>query len=310
MKRPLELSRWVFWVGFALNVVMGLACMWSGRWGEGVSPEEGQRKRMEAIDPAELQGGAAQGPIRVMRTRVYASDDFTNVLRWEEKFDQRVKRVNLVLQPALQVKMEVVDRRPWNPTAQGMEQMLAELEAKDAGDDVDWVVGLVGSLSGYSDAIHKLGVARILGRHVVLRGMEDLEEYKVLLSDAFDELPEQEREALYKRRKAHKESVVLLHELGHTLGAIHTEEPWWIMSGTHDAQQSAFADANVALMRMALSFRAPGEPVPPSEAALRELAQVVRELSWSGWSPMAQEEMLSYLERRPMGGQAVLGAPL
>ena len=286
-------------------LVLGIAhlsaCLYAGTWGSG-----SERTQAELMEPTALETGpVAVGDVdaRVMTVRVYVSESYqSNTLRWKEKFDQQVARANDALIHPFQIRLRVAEVRTWDPrdTSSSMEAMLDRLEAQDPGEDVDWVVGLVGSLPGFSSSFHELGVARVMGRHLLLRGMNDLSEYEhVASSDAYSDLSEDERKALYKRRKIHKESVVLLHELGHTLGAIHTHAPSWIMSGTYDAEQHAFAPANVDLIRAALSFRSRGAPDPYSAAALGELKEQIDRDRWSGWVRQDRDDMIALLSGSP-----------
>ena len=66
--------------------------------------------------------------------------------------------------------------------------------------------------------VHQIGIAATPGRHLVLRGMDDEQEGLAIDRD-LSLLPNDEREALYTQRRAHKEAVMFLHEWGHTLGS-------------------------------------------------------------------------------------------
>ena len=73
-------------------------------------------------------------------------------------------------------------------------------------------------------SFHDLGCARVLGRHFVLRGMTSIAELQDF-NRLFPKLDNDEREALYGRRKTHKELSIFLHEWAHTLGALHVQDP-------------------------------------------------------------------------------------
>ena len=58
-----------------------------------------------------------------------------------------------------------------------------------------------------------------------------------------------EREALFRERRLHKETAVFLHEWAHTLGAFHDRTVDWLMSRTYDEHQALFSESTVGLLR-------------------------------------------------------------
>ena len=105
-------------------------------------------------------------------------------------------------------------------------------------------------------SFHELGRARVLGRHVVLRTMDDVGELRAL--EGFDTLEPTERSRLYQQRKRHKETAVLLHELGHCLGALHTREPAELMHPQYTSDMQSFAPENLELMGYVVDDRVAG----------------------------------------------------
>src|SRR6266852_1735649 len=94
----------------------------------------------------------------------------------------------------------------------------------------------------------------LFGRHLVLRGMFSLEETRALES-VLDQLPREEREALLRERRLHKETAVLLHEWAHTLGAFHEHTTGSLMSPMYEPSQSGFSPGIVRLLQTALEQR-------------------------------------------------------
>ncbi|HEX3481803.1 MAG TPA: matrixin family metalloprotease [Kofleriaceae bacterium] len=74
---------------------------------------------------------------------------------------------------------------------------------------------------------------------MILRGYADLEERK-LFDRVFTELRAEERELLYQARRRHKTTGVLLHELGHNLGAEHVPDEDTLMHEAYSEHASKF----------------------------------------------------------------------
>jgi Tetratricopeptide repeat len=213
--------------------------------------------------------GRFDEPPRAVRVRVYADRDYRGgVLHWREKVRSQLERLNHVVEPVLNVRLEVESLREWDATHAGvaLEPVLAALEALDAARDVDWVVGLVTPFQGVATSIHQIGIARYAARSFVMRAMDDEEEGRALERE-LALLPEGEREKLYADRKAHKESVMFLHEWAHTMGAAHLEEPTMIMNPRYDPKQAAFSDFEKRLLGLVLDARLADRARPYPESA-------------------------------------------
>ena len=94
------------------------------------------------------------------------------------------------------------------------------LMAHDKGDDVDLVIGLVTPLSTFNPTFSALGRANVLGRHIVMRSTDAPEEMAAF-EQALRKASAEARADLYQARLRHKETLLLLHEVGHILGAPH-----------------------------------------------------------------------------------------
>jgi hypothetical protein len=131
----------------------------------------------------------------------------------------------------------------------------ATLAARDPGHDVLLVVGLTSSLPLVSGTFDELGVARVGGRHLIVRGYADLEERK-LYADAFRDLLPEERELALEARRHHKTAVVLLHEIGHAFGADHEIDQDSIMNATYSHRAHALGAQARKVMLEAIDQRA------------------------------------------------------
>ena len=158
-----------------------------------------------------------------MRVRIYADRDYrAGVLHWRDKVRSQLERVNHVVEPVFNVRFEVESLREWDATHVGVgpaRPCSRRSRRVDDARDVDWVVGLVTPFRGVATSIARDRASRgYAARSFVMRAMDDEEEGRALERE-FAMLPEGERERLYADRKAHKESVMFLHEWAHTMGA-------------------------------------------------------------------------------------------
>jgi len=200
---------------------------------------------------------AAPGAARAIRVRLYADRDYRElVLRWRTKARAQIDRVNGVVQPVFGVRFEIESLRDWDRShvGQPLGPVLDELEALDRGDEVDFVIGLTTPLHGVATSVHQIGVAHLLARHFVLRGMDD-EQEALALEREFKLLSPDERTRLYADRKGHKEIVMFLHEWGHALGLLHNEDRAIFMNPAYDQRQKAFSDFERRVLSVAIARR-------------------------------------------------------
>ena len=248
------------------------------------TPAGRQREAAKTLAPGvlDLQPlGRFDEPPRALRLRVYADRDYRGgVLHWREKVRAEIEHVNHVLEPVFNVHFDLESLREWDTSHVGvaLDPILVELEAMDGARDVDWVLGLVTPFTGVARSIHQIGLAPLSGRAFVMRAMDDEEEGKALEQELALLAPG-ERDELYGSRKAHKETVIFLHEWAHTMGALHLEEPTMVMSPRYDPQQAAFSDFEKRLVGLVLDarLRDRGQPYPESAALRRLLAEAPRD---------------------------------
>ncbi len=259
---------------------------------------ERQRGSLKRATPFALETTApwAQDP-RVMKVRVWVDEDFRSQnLHWKPQLEEQLDEVNQFLEPALGVTLEVTAFEPWaaRSTNASLSEILASLEAMDPGTDTGWVIGYVSSLSTVSSTFDQIGMARPLGRHVVVRGYADGGERK-MFTDAFPDTSESERETVHQARRRHKQVVVLIHELVHTLGAVHEIDPGWLMHASYNIEMRQLSDRCRELAQIVLDERLK----PESEQNIRELAsRMVGYLDanqWGGWDDAEKQQMLVYL---------------
>lgn len=272
-------------------------CLFGGSVGGPKKSASVEKRRVLDLTPSQFSMEKVhEGEPKIAKVRVYAGDGYRSQnVNWELKFAAQLDLASQILVPAFGVRLEIVDTRPWQRTADGsdLEAMLSELEALDPGEDVDWVIGLVTGLPYASPSVHELGMARPLGRHTILRGQDDAHDRKFI---AAAQVAESEKPALLEARRQHKLTLVLLHEIAHTLGAMHAEKPEWIMNPTYNKDQSKFSDENARLMRAMLPHRL----VPADEriagAEHKALYEYLESHDWGGWDPDDRAQTLQWLE--------------
>jgi len=258
----------------------------------------GSEREIE-IEPARLVPTPVANPRTFKaRVRLYVDDGYRGQ---NPAHEQQLRRLLAgafrILEPTTGVALGTVEFRSWERQGGGdLPAVLAELEALDPADDVDWVLGFTGALGHVAADAHQLGEARALGRHAVLRGLNDAAEV-TLLEQVLHGMSARERQALYGRRKQHKELVLLLHELGHTLGAMHVIGDDRIMAPSYEATQASFEGPNARLMAAAAQARFGARRDEP-QAEWRAVLEHIRQHPWSGWNEDERDRLVTELEGR------------
>lgn len=205
------------------------------------------------LTPAASATSAAQ--LRVFRVRAYVDADYqAQTPNWEQRIRAQFEWAKNVTKGELDLHLELVEVRRWerDRSATALSAARKQLIDADPGADVDWVVGYVSSLPGVTTTVDELGVAEVMSRHAVLRGIENPEEGRAI-EETLVLRKVQEREPLYRQRKLHKEAAILLHQWAHALGAIHERATDTLMSRAYSLGSTRFSDATVALLEIGLA---------------------------------------------------------
>jgi tetratricopeptide (TPR) repeat protein len=242
------------------------------------NPWTEQHKYAESLRPADVKSTAAApaAPLRVFKVRAYADDEYqTQTPRWSAHIEDQLSRASAVLTAQFGVSLELESARPWQRTGSSarLNDVLRQLEARDLGAKVDWVVGFTASLDVFSAAQDQLGAAAFFGKHIVLRGMASAAELDAI-NAALTLLSSQDREALVRQRRLHKETAVLLHEWAHTLGAFHDRATSTLMAPSYDQSMAQFSEASARIIGLGLEYRGHPESVAAWAKAYR--AEVAR----------------------------------
>jgi predicted Zn-dependent protease len=212
-------------------------------FGEGKSARESQHDiATEHVAPSSFERSHDwDGRISSARIRVWADDAYrAQNLHWQQTFEDELEHANEVLGGMFGVRL-VAELRSWSRAAPAatLEDTLRALAELDPGDDVLTVVGLTSSTAIVAATFEQIGVAEVGGHHLVLRGYADLEERKTF-DRLFTELRPEERELLYQARRRHKTTGLLLHELGHNLGAGHVPDEDTLMHASYSEHAATF----------------------------------------------------------------------
>lgn len=267
--------------------------------------------RPEDVD-APLAVSAPAARVRTYRVRLYADLDYQRqTLRWREKLEAQLERANRVLEPMFGARLAVESVRTWECGDGGhLARALDALAAIDRGADVDWVFGFVPASESVALADPLLGMASVFGRHVVLRAMHSREERNAVEA-SLDHLSTTEREAVVRDRLLHRETIVLLHEWAHTLGAFHERDPEWLMSPQYGTHGSRFSEESAALVRLGLRHRDARELAARAEWARAYRDAVAR--TDSAWDAAARNAALAaanafFADSVPAGAVVPTGA--
>jgi predicted Zn-dependent protease len=108
----------------------------------------------------------------------------------------------------------------------------------------------------------------------------------------------------------HKQTVVLLHHLAKTLGAIEDTDPSWIDNPIYSPKQSTFSDRNRDLIQLSIDHRISDDA---TEDVAHELLEKIEKEEWGGWVGPAREETLAQLRAivtASKAGQAAAEIPV
>ncbi len=277
-----------------LNRTAGQSSRWMSdrRWAAELAPA--------ALAPTPTAGGTiGRARVRVHADRGYQAQNPDH----QAKIRLMVARASQLLEPTTGMGLELIEIRTWQRQGGGgdLTAAIEGLRAADPGDDVDLVIGMVDALSQVSQDQHQMGIAQLLGRHLVVRGLDDAGEVAVI-EKQLRTLSAADRQALYSRRKRHKEQVVFLHELAHALGGLHVTGERNILNPSYDRRVADFGQTSAVLMRAVVRARlARGEGTARREWA--EVLAFARKNASAGWDEDDRAHLIAELERRAEGAE-------
>jgi len=290
------------------TALLASSCLYDSGWAE---PKHAQQAAAQRATPSAIRATPAAEPglglstganiskklLRPLKLRAHATPRYAaEVVDWQRQLADLVADANEVLGPTLSVRLELTAAEVRAPrgTDDDLLTMLDEVTASDPGEEVDWVVGLIGSVPRFEQSFHQLGLGRT-GKHFVVRAMNDAREYEAIQNN-LSKLDEQDRRKLYRVRKRHKTNAVFLHELGHTLGVIHELDRKTLMAPAYDPKEEGFSAAAAGWMRIGLDHRL--HPAALPERAFEQTMLDHVQQTASGWVPTERDELVTRLQAR------------
>jgi predicted Zn-dependent protease len=241
--------------------------------------------------PATLEANRPRvGEARPLKIRVWADAGVRALPRWKEDIAEQIDYASQLLTPLVGVRLTVDGIKDWNRTGEPGAALKALAETDDA-KDVAWVLGYVTPGDVAAKAISELGDAQALGKYVIVRAWAEKPETDTLSPLLPDLKPNERTEALGAHRR-HKQSVVLLHMLAQTLGAIAESDPAWIQHPTYSPKQSTFSDRNRELMQITVDARL-ADAADPTIA--HDLLENIEKTEWGGWIASDRDQVVTLL---------------
>lgn len=270
---------------------LALLCLLVACGGAQIQERKAPAEKLEKVGPATLVATKPKkGDPRPAKVRVWVDAGVRAVEGWKDDINDQIDYASQLLTPLLGVRLDIVKIESWNRTGDPS-RALADLRAADEGNEVTWVIGYVTASDTASKAMSELGDAQLLGKHVVVRAWARDPEI-VALAPSLPDVDPALRHEIINSHKRHKQTVVLLHMLARTLGAIHEGDPTWIANPSYSPKQASFADRTRDLMQTVIDRRLADEP---TEAIAKELLEKVSKENWGGWLPGHRDEVTQLL---------------
>ncbi|MBV8763162.1 MAG: hypothetical protein JO257_38115 [Deltaproteobacteria bacterium] len=216
------------------------------------------------------------GEPRAVHVRVWADAQVRALPKWKDDVADQIDYASQFLTPLLGVKLVVDGTKDWGRTAD-FHDAATELAKIDDGKDVTWVIGYVAPPEKPTIAMSELADARLLGHAIVLRWYSGEADKDAEVRDA---------------KKRHKQTVVLLHALAATLGAIAESDPTWIQNPAYSTKQSTFSDRNRDLIQIAIDQRLTGGT---DETIAHDLLEAIEKNEWGGWIASDHDDVVKQL---------------
>ncbi len=282
-------------------------------WGESKAAQTRNAARsapaaLTALPAASDDEPAAAAPVRarVYRVRVYATPLYqAQTVDYERQIRDLIEEGNRILAPSVGAKLDVESVVTWSDGGpeDDLPRVLAALRAKEPGAGVDWTIAFVGGISKLTQSFHDLGYGDLVGTCIVLRAASLLGE-RDAIEMAYSELSSDERSRIGQKLKRHRGASILLHEMGHTLGALHESNRRSLMNAHYDARMEGFSAPAIALMRLTLAHRdAPRSP-DEEQSFARERLAILEGPSSSTGIPEERTDMVARLRPRASPGPA------
>ncbi|MEO8699291.1 MAG: tetratricopeptide repeat protein [Kofleriaceae bacterium] len=226
------------------------------------------------------------GDAKTVKVRIYVDAGARAQAKWREEIGDQLDYASQLLVPMAGMRLSVESIKEWNRNTDPYAALPALVEL-DKGTDVTWVIGYITPGDKASKAMSELGAADPLGHHVIVRSWAEKPESEALAT-ALPDLKEAERGEVMAAHRRHKQTVVLLHMLAATLGAIDEADPSWIQSPTYSTKQNTFSDRNRELITLGLEERVLGTT---DQNLAKKLLEAIEKTGFGGWVPTSHDEV-------------------
>ncbi len=268
----------------ALAVLFAIAC-------GGPQIKEPASADLSKATPATLEAERPrEGDPHTVKLRVYVDPGVRALPRWKEEITEQVDYASQLLRPLIGAELSVTEIKEWTRAGEPTDA-LKQLQELDKGDDVMWVVGYVTPPDNATRSLDDLGDAELLGRHIIVRAWAERAETEAL-AKTLPDLKETERTELLAAHRRHKQTVILLHQLAVSLGALAEADPTWIAHPSYSPKQTGFADRTRELMTIALDARIAGDK---DADIAKKLLEAIDKSEWGGWLSAQKDQSVSLL---------------
>jgi tetratricopeptide (TPR) repeat protein len=268
----------------ALAVLFAVAC-------GGPQIKEPASADLSKATPATLEAERPrEGDPHTVKLRVYVDPGVRALPRWKEEITEQIDYASQLLRPLLGAELSVTEMKDWSRAGEP-NHALKQLEELDKGEGVTWVIGYVTAPDIATKSLDDLGDAELLGKHVIVRAWAERAETEAL-AKTLPDLKETERNELLTAHRRHKQTVILLHQLALSMGALAEADPTWIAHPMYSPKQSGFAERTRELMTLALDARIAGDKDPD---IAKKLLEAIDKAEWGGWIPTQKDQTVSML---------------
>lgn len=240
-----------------------------------------------------------QGDARSAKVRIYVDAEVRALPHWKDDINDQLDYANQLLEPLIGLRLTVDSFKDWTRSGTP-EDALRELIELDKGDGVMWVIGYVAPPSSSTTVMSALGDSRPLGRHLMVRAWAEKPEVEAL-SGRLPDAKDPDRGEVINAHRRHKQTIVLLHALAATLGAIGESDPAWIQAVSYSPQQSSFANRTRELLQLAINSRLSDDT---DEQLARKLDDDIEKSDWGGWVKPSHDEVIATLHNAIEAGKA------
>ena len=243
--------------------------------------------------PATLEAAHPKiGDPRPLHVHVYADTGVRALPHWKDELTDQLDYAGQLLSPLLGVRLTVDSIKDWDHTGSDVREALKALnDVEKPADETVWVIGYITPGDAVQKAFSELGAGDLLGRRVVVRGWAEKPETD-LLAASLPDVEGAQRAELIAAHKRHKQTVVLLHTLAQTLGAIDEADPTWIQHPLYSVKQSTFSERNRELMQIAIDARL---GAGTDQTIAHDLLENIEKGDWGGWVPNSHDDTVKLL---------------